>query len=100
MGKQFKYASSRGIPFVLILGDDERAHGELAIKNMKSGEQIRLPFELLKTSPQRNVQHADARSTYALESLWKDCPIIPLPEPAATAGGGAGGAGGVGGESR
>src|SRR6266446_6955932 len=24
MGKQFKYASSRGIPFVLIFGDDER----------------------------------------------------------------------------
>jgi ribosome-associated protein len=47
-----------------------------------------------------HVQHADARSIYALESLWKDCPLIPLPEPAITAGGadGAGGAGG--GESR
>src|SRR5205823_12651682 len=33
LGKQFKYASSRGIPFVLILGDDERAHGEVEIKN-------------------------------------------------------------------
>ena len=74
MGKQFKYASSRGIPFVLILGDDERAHGELAIKNMKSGEQIRLPFELLKTSPQRNVQHADdqtAKSKRNIEALLK-----------------------------
>jgi histidyl-tRNA synthetase len=39
MGKQFKYASSRGIPFVLIAGDDERARGEVAIKDMKSGEQ-------------------------------------------------------------
>ena len=39
-----------------------------------------------------HVQHADARSVYALESLWKDCPMIPLPEPAATArGGGPGG---------
>jgi histidyl-tRNA synthetase len=45
MGKQFKYASSRGIPFVLILGDDERAQGVVAVKNMKSGEQLRLPFE-------------------------------------------------------
>src|SRR5437762_6059236 len=74
MGKQFKYASSRGIPFVLILGDDERAHGELAIKNMKSGEQIRLPFELLKTSPQRNVQHADdqtVKSKRNIEALLK-----------------------------
>jgi histidyl-tRNA synthetase len=39
MGKQFKYASSRGIPFVAIIGDDERARGEVAIKNMESGEQ-------------------------------------------------------------
>jgi len=59
MGKQFKYASARGIPFVLILGDDERAHGEVAIKNMKSGEQIRLPFEPLKTSPQKNARQTD-----------------------------------------
>jgi len=39
MGKQFKYASARGIPFVAIIGDDERARGEVAIKDMKSGEQ-------------------------------------------------------------
>jgi histidyl-tRNA synthetase len=39
MGKQFKYASSRGIPFVAIIGDDERARGEVAIKDMRSGEQ-------------------------------------------------------------
>src|SRR5947209_5552141 len=39
MAKQFKYASSRGIPFVAIVGDDERARGEVAIKDMESGEQ-------------------------------------------------------------
>jgi histidyl-tRNA synthetase len=39
MGKQFKYASSRSIPFVAIVGDDERARGEVAVKDMKSGEQ-------------------------------------------------------------
>src|SRR6266550_3747347 len=39
MGKQFKYASARGIPFVAIIGEDERARGEVAIKDMKSGEQ-------------------------------------------------------------
>ena len=39
MGKQFKYASSRGISFVAIVGEDERARGEVAIKNLKSGEQ-------------------------------------------------------------
>ena len=31
MGKQFKYASSRSIPFVAIVGDDERARDEVAI---------------------------------------------------------------------
>jgi histidyl-tRNA synthetase len=39
MGKQFKYASSRGIPFVAIIGEDERARGEVAVKNLKTGEQ-------------------------------------------------------------
>ena len=39
MGKQFKYASARGIPFVAIVGDDERGRAEVAIKDMKSGEQ-------------------------------------------------------------
>jgi histidyl-tRNA synthetase len=39
MGKQFKYASARAIPFVAIVGDDERARGEVAIKDMNSGEQ-------------------------------------------------------------
>jgi ribosome-associated protein len=26
-----------------------------------------------------HVQHADDRVYYALERLWKDCPVIPLP---------------------
>jgi histidyl-tRNA synthetase len=39
LSKQFKYASARGIPFVVISGEDERARGEVAIKDMKSGEQ-------------------------------------------------------------
>jgi len=39
MGKQFKYASSRNIPFVAIVGEDERARGEVAIKDLRSGEQ-------------------------------------------------------------
>ncbi|MDX6530533.1 MAG: histidyl-tRNA synthetase [Blastocatellia bacterium] len=39
MGKQFKYASSRGISFVAIVGDDERVRGEVAIKDLRSGEQ-------------------------------------------------------------
>ncbi len=43
LGKQFKYASSRGVPFVAVLGDDERTRGEVALKNMTTGEQVAIP---------------------------------------------------------
>jgi ribosome-associated protein len=33
-----------------------------------------------------HVQHADERVFYALERLWKDCPLIPLTEPAIAGG--------------
>jgi histidyl-tRNA synthetase len=39
LGKQFKYASARSIPFVAVIGDDERAQGKVAIKDMTTGEQ-------------------------------------------------------------
>ena len=39
LGKQFKYASSLGVPFVAVLGEEEQARGEVAIKDMGSGEQ-------------------------------------------------------------
>jgi len=39
LGKQFKYASSVGVPFVAVIGDDERAQGKVALKDMRSGEQ-------------------------------------------------------------
>jgi len=40
IGKQFKYASARNVPFVAILGDDERTRGEVALKDMSTGNQI------------------------------------------------------------
>ena len=45
LGKQFKYASSRNAPFVAILGDDERAKGEIAVKDLRSGEQASMPSD-------------------------------------------------------
>jgi histidyl-tRNA synthetase len=39
LGKQFKYASAIGVPFVAVIGEDERAKGEVALKNMRTGEQ-------------------------------------------------------------
>jgi ribosome-associated protein len=26
-----------------------------------------------------HVQHAEEREFYALERLWRDCPVIPMP---------------------
>lgn len=39
LGKQFKYASSRSIPFVAVIGDDERAQGKVGLKEMTTGQQ-------------------------------------------------------------
>jgi histidyl-tRNA synthetase len=43
IGKQFKYADSRGMPFVIVVGDEEAARGEVAVKNLSSGEQHVVP---------------------------------------------------------
>jgi histidyl-tRNA synthetase len=47
LGKQFKFASSRGVPFVAVLGTDEAAKGEVALKDLRSGEQRNIKRELL-----------------------------------------------------
>jgi histidyl-tRNA synthetase len=39
LGKQFKYAASRQVPFVAVVGDEEKAANTVAIKDMTSGEQ-------------------------------------------------------------
>ena len=45
IGKQFKYAVARGIRFVTIVGEDEAARGEVAVKNLATGEQQLMPPE-------------------------------------------------------
>jgi histidyl-tRNA synthetase len=42
-GKQIKYAASRACPFVAIEGDEERMHGTVALKDLRSGTQIVVP---------------------------------------------------------
>jgi histidyl-tRNA synthetase len=43
LGKQVKYADSRGIRFVAIVGDQEASRGEVAVKNLSSQEQHVMP---------------------------------------------------------
>jgi histidyl-tRNA synthetase len=43
LGKQMKYAAAKGIPFAAILGADEIARGEVAVKNLGTGQQSSVP---------------------------------------------------------
>lgn len=45
MQKQMKYANDKGIPFVIVIGDEEMNTGSLAFKNMQSGEQQKLSID-------------------------------------------------------
>jgi len=47
LGKQFKYASARGVKFVAVIGEEERQSSTVALKDMTSGEQVSLPRENL-----------------------------------------------------
>ena len=39
LGIQVKYASKLGVPFVAVVGPEERERSEVAVKDMRSGEQ-------------------------------------------------------------
>ena len=43
--QKMTYAGKSGIPFALILGEDEAAQGVVAVKNMATGEQLSLTPE-------------------------------------------------------
>ena len=47
--KQIKYANDRNIPFVVLIGEDERNSGTVTLKNMSKGTQMTiLPEEVVK----------------------------------------------------
>jgi len=45
--KQLAYADAKQIPFVILIGEEERSSGEYTLKNMESGTQQRLNEALL-----------------------------------------------------
>lgn len=49
MKKQMQYANDKNIPNVLIIGEDEMQSGQLSLKNMASGEQVKISAEELVT---------------------------------------------------
>lgn len=44
LGKQFKLADQKNIPYVLIIGETERKENTVTLKNMQSGEQQTAPL--------------------------------------------------------
>ncbi len=67
-----------------------RAHGVKPVRRegVAEGRWVLLDFVDIVV----HVQHAEERAYYALERLWKDCPVIPFTDkaaPAAAAGGAA-----------
>lgn len=48
--KQMSYADSKGIPFVLLIGEEEVSSGQLSLKDMQTGNQIKMDEStLIKT---------------------------------------------------
>ena len=47
LGKQFKYADKKQIPFVIVCGPEEAKKGEVSVKSMKSGKQKNIPRKQL-----------------------------------------------------
>lgn len=48
LGKQFKYADKRGIPFVVIAGPEERKENIYSLREMKTGETFNFSIDELK----------------------------------------------------
>lgn len=48
--RQFKYAEKKQIPYVAILGDEELKTGTVMLKHLASGEQQKLPQQMIKES--------------------------------------------------
>lgn len=47
LGKKFNYADKMGIPFVIVIGEEEKKSGEYTLRNMKSGEQTKYDMTTL-----------------------------------------------------
>jgi histidyl-tRNA synthetase len=56
LGKQFKYAAGRLAPLVAIVGDDERARGEVTLKDLRSAAQESVPRLDAATYVRRRIE--------------------------------------------
>lgn len=54
--KAFKRADQLGIPYLLLIGENEMNDGEVTFRNMQSGEQVRLPFKTAQEEIARRLR--------------------------------------------
>ena len=59
------YADKIGVPYAIFLGEEEINAGVAAVKNMRTGEQVKLPYDEV-------AAHIDA----GLTELRKGTPIL------------------------
>ncbi len=57
LGKQFKYADKLDIPVVVILGPDEIANKQVAVKNLRTREQVTINRGALLTQLDKSLTH-------------------------------------------
>ena len=55
MRKQMDYANKKGVPFVILLGEEEIEQDKLTLKNMQTGSQEKLNLQEALTSMGRNL---------------------------------------------
>ena len=60
LAKQFKYADRAGIRFVLVLGSDELAAGEVTVKDMRKQDQFKVRREELVKTLRVELEQAEA----------------------------------------
>ena len=72
LGKQFKYASARGIPFVAIVGDDERRAAKLRsrICDRASNERVKRDEDRDSSRLRERLGSLCNLCGYRLCSLW------------------------------
>ncbi len=58
LGKQLKYAASKGIPFAVIVGPDEAMAGTATLRDLVSGDQVPLPQSELVAALRERLETA------------------------------------------
>lgn len=62
MKKQFSYADQQQIPFVVVCGPDERARGEVSLKNLGTQQQVTIPRSELADAVNRAIRSLETSS--------------------------------------